>query len=233
MAAHIIVWDLETIPDVEGYAAANSLTDKSIEDIRALMGDKFPKHIYHSIVCIGVVIAERTDEGWRVSSIGAPHVGERSEKNLITSFVNKIADLRPQLVTFNGSAFDLPVVRYRAMIHKVSAPGLSARNYFNRYSQDALDLCDELSSFGASAKVKLDEISKILGLPGKPSEIDGSQVEDYFKAGKIAEISKYCECDVINTYRVFLRYELFRGHLSETEFETSEANLTAFELNRQ
>jgi predicted PolB exonuclease-like 3'-5' exonuclease len=78
------------------------------------------------------------------------------------------------LVTFNGSSFDLPVLRYRAMINRVSAPGLAARNYFNRYTDDALDLCDALSSFAPRAKVSLHELCRVLGLPGKPDGIDGS-----------------------------------------------------------
>jgi predicted PolB exonuclease-like 3'-5' exonuclease len=49
-------------------------------------------------------------------------------------------------VTFNGNSFDLPVLRYRAMIHGVPAPGLAARSYFYRYTEDAVDLCDILSS---------------------------------------------------------------------------------------
>jgi predicted PolB exonuclease-like 3'-5' exonuclease len=81
---------------------------------RAELGDKFPKHIYHSIICIGALIAHREDGGhWAVDALGAPHVGERSEKALISSFVDRIAELSPQLVTFNGSLFDLPVLRYR------------------------------------------------------------------------------------------------------------------------
>jgi predicted PolB exonuclease-like 3'-5' exonuclease len=74
-----------------------------------------------------------------IDAVGAPHVGERTEKQLISAFVDKIAELSPQLVTFNGNTFDLPVLRYRAMINSVSAPGLSARPYFNRYTDDALD----------------------------------------------------------------------------------------------
>lgn len=123
MSNHVIVWDLETIPDLKGFAAANGYDGKTDDEIRAALGDKFPKHIYHSIVCIGALVAHRDDGSWQVDAIGAPHVGERSEKELITAFVDRIAELRPQLVTFNGSSFDLPVLRYRAMTHCVSAPG--------------------------------------------------------------------------------------------------------------
>jgi predicted PolB exonuclease-like 3'-5' exonuclease len=227
MSPHVLVWDLETVPDLEGYAAANGLKGQSAETIRADIGDKFPKPVYHSIVCIGALIAEKGVEGWRISALGAPHVGGRSEKEIISSFVGKIGELRPQLVTFNGSSFDLPVVRYRAMIHKIAASGLSARNYFNRFSGDALDLCDVLSSFGATAKLRLNELARALGLPGKPNDIDGSQVETLFRAGKVQEIADYCVSDVINTYRIWLRYELFRGVLSEADFERSEQFLEA------
>ena len=53
MSAHILIWDIETIPDLRGFAAANGHDGKSDDEIRAEMGDKFPKHIYHSIICIG------------------------------------------------------------------------------------------------------------------------------------------------------------------------------------
>ena len=228
MSDHVIVWDLETVPDIAGYAAVNSLTGKSDEEIREALGSEFPKHIYHSIVCIGALIAHKERDRWAVDAIGAPHVGERPEKELIVSFINRIAELTPQLVTFNGNTFDLPVLRYRAMIHAVAAPGLTARLYFNRYTEDALDLCDVLSSFAPHTKASLNELSKIMGLPGKPDSIDGGEVERYFLDGKIKEIADYCETDVVNTYRVWLRYELFRGKLSDDAFQASETNLSEF-----
>ena len=64
---------------------------------------------------------------WIVRSLGAPSIAERTEAELIQSFVDRIGEFRPQLVTFNGSSFDLPVLRYRAMINRVAAPGLSLR----------------------------------------------------------------------------------------------------------
>jgi 3'-5' exonuclease len=155
-------------------------------------------------------------------------VGERTEKQLIGAFCDKVAELKPQLVTFNGNSFDLPVLRYRAMIHGVAAPGLAARAYFNRYTEDAVDLCDILSSFSPQGKATLHEISRVMGLPGKPKGFDGGEVERYFREGKIKEIADYCEIDIANTYQVWLRYELFRGTLSQDAFEASERSLADF-----
>ena len=162
---HILVFDIETVPDLRGFAAANALDGKSDDEIRAELGEKFPKHIYHLIVCIGALVAHWENDHWIVDALGAPHVGERSERDLIAAFVDKIAQLKPQLVTFNGSSFDLPVLRYRAMVHKVPAAGLSARPYFHRFADDAVDLCDVLSSFAPGAKASLHELCRVMGLP--------------------------------------------------------------------
>jgi predicted PolB exonuclease-like 3'-5' exonuclease len=226
--SHVLVWDIETVPDLAGYAAANGHDGKTDDEIRAELGDKFPKHIYHSIICIGALIAHKDNDHWVDDALGAPHVAERSERDLIAAFVDKIAALNPQLVTFNGSSFDLPVVRYRAMVHKVPAIGLSVRPYFHRYTDDAIDLCDVLSSFAPGAKSTLHELCRVMGLPGKPDGINGAEVGQYYRDGRIREIADYCESDVVNTYRVWLRHELFQGKLTEAAFQASEAALEAF-----
>jgi hypothetical protein len=94
MKQSVIVWDLETVPDLGGFAAANDLVGKSDVEVREAIGDKFPKHIYHSIVCIGALIAHWEPDHWAVAAVGAPHVGERTEKQLITAFCDKVAGLR-------------------------------------------------------------------------------------------------------------------------------------------
>jgi predicted PolB exonuclease-like 3'-5' exonuclease len=114
------------------------------------------------------------------------------------------------------------------MVHKVPAFGLSARPYFHRYTDDAIDLCDALSSFAPGAKAGLHELCRVMGLPGKPGAINGADVDRYCREGRIREIAEYCESDVVNTYRVWLRHELFQGKLSASGFETSEANLHEF-----
>jgi hypothetical protein len=73
--SYVLVWDLETVPDIKGFAAANGHDGKSDEEIRAAIGDKFSKHLYHSIICIGALIAHRDNDQWIVDALGAPHVG--------------------------------------------------------------------------------------------------------------------------------------------------------------
>ena len=68
MKPSVIVWDLETVPDLGGFAAANDLVGKSDVEVREAIGDKFPKHIYHSIVCIGALIAHREPDHWAVDA---------------------------------------------------------------------------------------------------------------------------------------------------------------------
>ena len=148
----VIVWDIETVPDLEAAARIADLVGAPEGQIRESLGEKFPKLPLHKIVCIGAVVATRQDGVWQVEAIGAPHIGERSETDLIRSFVEKVGSHRPQLVTFNGNSFDLPVLRYRAMMHRIDAPGLECRPYFKRYTDDCLDLCDALSSFDARSK---------------------------------------------------------------------------------
>jgi len=221
----VIVWDLETVPDLKAATRMLGIDGQSDEQVRSALGSGFPKHPIHSIACIGALVAKRERDGWRVTAIGAPHADERPEPELIRSFVDRIDQLRPQLVTFNGNGFDLPVLRYRAMLHRVPAPGLHARAYFNRYTTDALDLCDALGSFGSGNKMRLDELSRIMGLAGKPDGIDGGKVEEMVAEGKIAEVARYCETDVVNTYRLWLIYEVFRGALSQEELLWSELRL--------
>lgn len=228
MAEFVVAWDLETVPDLHAFADANSLHGMSLEEVRAQLGDSFPKLPFHKIICIGALIAQRAAVGWEVKSFGAPNISGRSEAELIQAFVTRLDELNPRLVTFNGNSFDLPVLRYRSMKNDVSAPVLFRRPYFNRYTEDALDLCDALASFDARSKITLQELSKFFGLPGKPDGMNGSQVEEYFQAGRFEEISSYCASDVANTYRIWLRYELFRGSISRAQFQFSDANASAY-----
>src|SRR5689334_18222725 len=117
MSKFAIIWDLETIPDLAAFKRMCGNPDMSDAEAEQEIGDKFAKLPLHLIACIGALIAERGEWGWRVVALGAPHIGERSEQEIISAFVERIEELRPQLVAFNGHGFDLPVLRYRAMVH--------------------------------------------------------------------------------------------------------------------
>jgi 3'-5' exonuclease len=225
---NVIVWDLETVPDLQAAARMLSMEGAPDKDVRSALGLGFPKHPLHKIACIGALVAERQPEGWQVNALGAPHIGQRTETELIRSFIDRIGELRPQLITFNGHSFDLPVLRYRAMVNRVPGAGLQVRPYFHRYGEDALDLCDVFGSYSPGARVRLDEICKVVGLPGKPSGIDGGEVEPMVEAGRIAEVAQYCESDVRNTYRLWLVYELFRGAITAEQLALSEAQAVDF-----
>jgi predicted PolB exonuclease-like 3'-5' exonuclease len=137
----------------------------------------------------------------------------------------------PQIVSWNGGGFDLPVLHYRGLMHGIVAPrywdmgegdyrdsrDFKWNNYISRYHNRHLDLMDLLAMYQPRASVPLDELAKLCGFPGKLG-MDGSAVWGAWQAGKIDEIRDYCETDVVNTYLVFLRYQLMRGAVSTTEY---------------
>ena len=100
----IIVWDLETIPDLAAVARMLGLGNASDADIREALGTGFPKHPLHKIVCIGALIASRQPEGWRIDALGAPHIGERPEAKLISDFVERIGQFAHNLSPSTGTA---------------------------------------------------------------------------------------------------------------------------------
>ena len=127
---------------------------------------------------------------------------------------------RPTLVTFNGRGYDLPVMELAAYRYGFDVPAwfnVEARSYEqtrNRYNIDShIDLQDLFSNFGAMrVSGGLNLLANIIGKPGKTG-VDGSQVQDMYNEGKVAEINDYCRCDVLDTYFVFLRSRVLLGKI--------------------
>jgi len=141
----VLVFDLETVPDIRAFAAAEGLDSHPDWSVRKQMGEKVARQVFQRIVCIGSLLSVRGADGvWRPSGLEAPHAAESSERELIQDFVDRLLPLGARLVTFNGHTFDLPVLRYRAMMHSVSAPALDNRPYFDRSGDEIVDLCDLL-----------------------------------------------------------------------------------------
>jgi hypothetical protein len=182
------------------------------------------------IVCVGAIYAEREERGaWTVTRSGVVHVGQRSERELVQSFIESLSEPpSPQLVGFNSSAFDLPVLRYRAFAMAIPAQAIhggNGKDYWYRFGRDHLDICDVISGFGASARPSLAELAALSGIPAKIGGIDGSQVEAMVAAGRIEEIAAYCDTDIFVTYLLFIRFMLVTGGLGLDGYSASLEHL--------
>ena len=216
----LVVWDFKTVPDLQTFANAKGLAAQSSEEIRDAMGGEASNPLYRSIICIGWLIAHFEVDRWNVKSVYASHVASKSEQDLIKQFFNTIADLKPQLVTFNGSLS----LEYRAMRHKLAMPQYLPELH-NLYALDDLSLCDILSPF-SQRKMKLRELCAALGLHF--DGLDDDEVDKYFRQKRVREIAEYCENEVVNIFQIWLRRELFQGRLSQHGFQRSEEKLEGF-----
>ena len=237
-----LVFDLETVPDVAGLRRLrpqwSDLTDdevaaRAFAERRERTGSDFLQHHLHRVVAIGC--AFRDDQGFRVRCLGS---ASDDEPKLIQDFFRLIDRYTPQLVSWNGGGFDLPVLHYRGLIHGVSAPrywemgeddrDFKWNNYISRYHARHLDLMDLLALYQPRAAAPLDDLAKLAGFAGKLG-LDGSRVWDTYRAGGLESIRNYCETDVVNTYLVYCRFQKMRGvlagHAYEDELDLVRATL--------
>ncbi len=223
---NILVFDIETIPDVDFGRRLYGLEGLSDEQVakamftlrRNLTGGEFLSLEQQRVVAISCVL--RSGEGLRVWSLGEPG---STESELIERFYDGLEKFTPDLVSWNGSGFDLPVLHYRALRAGIQATrywqtgdddqAFRYNNYLSRYHWRHTDLMDVLSGFQSRARVSLENAACLLGLPGKLG-FSGAQVWDAWLAGDLVRIRRYCETDVLNTYLVYLRFDLMRGRLT-------------------
>lgn len=243
--SNIFVFDIETVPDIEGGRRIYGLDGLDDRDAANAMfnlrrqetgGSDFLRHHLQRIVCISAVL--RTREGLKVWSLGDEN---SDEKDLIQRFYSGIERYLPTLVSWNGSGFDLPVLHYRALRHGVSAPrywdqgeddrDFKFNNYISRFHLRHTDLMDVLAGYQPRAAQPLDQVACLLGFPGKMG-MSGAKVWDAFLDGDIAGIRNYCETDVLNTWLVYLRFQLMRGHLDPASYE-AELELTRALLTKE
>ncbi len=229
---NILVFDIETVPDIESGKKLYNLAGLNAKDAAELMFNQrrqetegksdFLQHYLHKIVAISLVL--RTQDKFSVWSLGDV---DASEADIMQRFFDGIERYTPTLVSWNGSGFDLPVLHYRSLLHKVVAQrywengetdrNFKWNNYLSRFHSRHTDLMDVLSGYMPTAKASLDKIASVLGFPGKMG-MSGKQVWDCYVNGDIETIRNYCETDVLNTYLVYLRYELIRGNLTEKTY---------------
>jgi len=234
MQRDVIVFDIETVVDADAARRLLRLPGLSDVEARDALSDyflektdgrnDFPRQPFHQVVAIsyGHLIREPGEEGSELVMRRLATGGDKSssEQEMLEGFFQLIDKRAPQLVSFNGRGFDVPVLKYRAMTHGLSCPrwfreGDKWNNYESRYSRDYhCDLLEVLSDFGASARCSMDEVAAAFKVPGK-LETAGDNVRQMFEDGQIEAIRDYCETDVLSTMLIFLRHQLFTGALSE------------------
>jgi predicted PolB exonuclease-like 3'-5' exonuclease len=232
-----LVFDIETVPDValgkkllplDGLAdeeVAKAMTFKQLQE----SGTEFLPLYQHRVVAISVVL--RMGDQLKVWSLGD---SDSDEAELIKRFFDGLDQYTPDLVSWNGGGFDLPVLHYRALLNGVQSPrywelgdedrAFRYNNYLNRFHWRHIDLMDVLSGFQPRARAGLDACAVMLGFPGKMG-LKGDQVWPYFLQGKIQDIRNYCETDVLNTYLIFLRFQYMRGILDDGSLEAEFTRL--------
>ncbi len=228
---HCFSFDIETVPDVEFGRRFWDLDGLPDDEVGTAMmfkrqqqtgSDFLPLHLQR-IVAISVTF--RTSDTFKVWTLGDE---DADEAEIVRRFFDGIERYSPDLVSWNGGGFDLPVLHYRALKHNIQAPrywetgdndrDFKWNNYMSRFHWRHTDLMDVLAGFQPRGRASLDQMAVLLGFPGKLG-MSGEKVWDTFQQGGIRQIRDYCETDVLNTWLVYLRFEFMRGHLDATGLE--------------
>jgi predicted PolB exonuclease-like 3'-5' exonuclease len=208
---HCFSFDIETVPDVEFGRRFWDLDGLPDDEVATAMmfkrqqsagTDFLPLH-QHRIVAISVTF--RTADTFKVWSLGNEKSGEAE---IVQRFFDGIERYTPDLVSWNGGGFDLPVLHYRALKHNVQAPrywemgdgdrDFKWNNYLSRFHWRHVDLMDVIAGFQPRGRASLDQMAVMLGFPGK-------------------------QTDVLNTWLVYLRFEHMRGNLDKKDLQREYA----------
>jgi predicted PolB exonuclease-like 3'-5' exonuclease len=175
--APVLVFDIEAVPDTEGLRrihnlgpelAAGDIAEMAFQSRRQAVGSDFLQLHLQKVVAISCALRDKED--FRVWSLGS--VAD-SEADLIRRFFEGIEKYSPQLVSWNGGGFDLPVLHYRSLVHGIVARrywdlgeddrDFKWNNYLSRYHTRHLDLMDILALYQPRANAPLDELAKLMG----------------------------------------------------------------------
>ena len=243
MNAPILAFDIETIPDTAALRAlrgfSENISDCEVVEMDARLrrqenkSDFLPPHLHRVAVisCVLRSFESRGDSGAAAVKIFSLCPPEYEEAEAVKMFFRVIEKYTPQLASWNGGSFDLPVLHWRAMKYGIAAPrywqthgadddGDKFRwnNYTSRYHERHLDVMDALAMYQPRAYTGLDDAARLCGLPGKIG-IGGANVWDAWQANKSEEIRRYCEADALLTYLLFARFLHFRGALPDLAAE--------------
>ena len=222
-----LVFDIETVADGRliqriRYPADKDMTPaQAIERYREQLleqtGSDFIPHTFQLPVSIALVLVSADYQLIKLTSLDSPQFRPQVITKLFWRGWQHYGC--PCFVTFNGRGFDIPVMELAAFRYGYPITSWFAGNKWdqarNRYNTNAhLDLLDLMSNFGgARINGGLNLCATLLGKPGK-IDTKGDMVQDLWNDGEHQRIDNYCQCDALDTYFVFLRSLVMRGHIS-------------------
>ncbi len=241
------VWafDLEWVPDPRaGRRVYNLPPDMPDADVLREMWSRggateeeprpYLKIVLCRVVSAAVVIRKKIPGGkvaLDLRSLPRNPDEPMTESQLLTDFLQALGKAKPQLVGFNSTDADVPILVQRGIAAGITAPAFCKRpdkpwegpDYFYRYGEAHLDLKDIVGGWGKGTP-SLHELAQAAGIPGKMGT-DGSTVIDLWLAGKVREIVEYNQFDALTTYLVWLRTAHFAGLFSTDEYHEEEERL--------
>lgn len=228
----LAAFDIETIPDPEIGRRVRGLAGDDETVVREMIRQRleetdnrseYPELPFHRVVTIGVAWLDPAADRFKLGTLGAAAMDERSHLEGFAALFRRAE--RPRLISWNGRGFDLPVIRYRSMLHGVTAPELYDRigdakwnNYESRYHDMHVDLMDQLSGYGASRFVGLGRICALLDIPGK--DFITGEVYEHILRGEDRAVEEYCKLDCVDTLLAFLAWSVHTGELAPERLQT-------------
>ncbi len=229
---NVLVFNIETVPDINGCRRLYNLHGLAEDDVakavlqkrRQQANPEVLSHHLHQVVCISAVL--RSGDQFKVWSLGDLAA---DEADLLQRFYSGIERYSPDLVSWNGSAFSLPVMHYRSLLYPVNAAhywesgsndsSFLHNNYLNRYHERHTDLIDVLTANSPQANTALEEVASLCGFPGE-MHMNSDKVWDAYLDGNVKAIRDYCETDVLNIYLIYLNYQRNRGKVEQAQYQS-------------
>ncbi|MFP4351398.1 MAG: hypothetical protein ACLFTU_01025 [Puniceicoccaceae bacterium] len=191
------------------------------------------KTVLCRVVTLAGVLRERKP-GTTVPSLRLVSLPMRSvlswpdeETSILQGFFESVGSRKPQLVGYNSSQADVPILVQRAIVNGLACPGFATRpdkpwegvDYFSNFGEHHVDLAPLLGRYNQMPA--LNELARLSGIPGK-MDTSGDGVAELWLEGRKAEILAYNECDALTTHLVWARFAHFIGLLSAKEYEIEQ-----------
>lgn len=221
---NLLTFNIKTIPDIDGCRRLYDLHGLSDDDVakavfhkrRQESNTEVLRHHLQKIVAISAVL--RTGDLFKVWSLGNL---DADEQDLLQRFYSGIARYAPNLISWNGSSFDLPVIHFRTLLYPTTAEQYwltGESDSLDRFHHQHTDMTVLLSGQQSSIQVPLNEMGTLCGFPGQP-EMSVDQVWESYQAAGLADIRNHCEAEVLTAYLVYLNFQRNRGHIDPAQYQ--------------